>query len=78
MERVGEGAYLLRGLEGDHGFSELKISFRTGSLHSLSLVNPLEQRVDIIFSDVREAGQLTPADFTFTPPPGADIFYYDE
>jgi len=77
VERVAENAYSLHALEGDPGFSELTVHFQGTVLSSLSLVNQLDQRLQITFSDVRTEPPLTPADFTFTPPLDADLFYYD-
>lgn len=78
VERAGQGVYLLRVLEGDPGFSELTVKFQQETLHSLSLINQLDQRLQIVFTEVDSDPGLSPADFIFTPPPEADLFYYDE
>lgn len=72
-----EGEFLLRPLTADAGFSSLVLVFNSGVIERLSFVDNLGQRVEIALSGLDRDTALTPADFDFTPPPGADLFYHD-
>ncbi len=64
--------------EGDPGFRSLTLEFRDGQLSAMDIIDRLNQRVSVQFSDLDADSELTPADFAFQPPPDADLFYYDE
>ena len=44
----------------------------------MEILDKLNQRVVIAFDQLDASAALTPADFAFQPPDGADLFYYDE
>jgi outer membrane lipoprotein-sorting protein len=44
----------------------------------MDIMDNLNQRVHIDFDKVDTTSTLQPEDFAFTPPEGADLFYYDE
>jgi hypothetical protein len=44
----------------------------------MDIQDNLEQSVVIKFTDLDSDSELSSADFAFTPPVGADLFYYDE
>ena len=75
---LGQQQYLLQQRGGESSFRELTLRFAGDTIVGMEVVNKLNQRVVITFSEVDAASALRPADFTFEPPPGADLFYYDE
>ena len=44
----------------------------------MKIQDNLDQFVDIKFTDLDADVELSSADFDFTPPPGTDLFYYDQ
>jgi outer membrane lipoprotein-sorting protein len=44
----------------------------------MEIEDNLDQTVVITFTDLDSESELSPTDFAFTPPAGADLFYYDE
>jgi outer membrane lipoprotein carrier protein len=60
------------------GFSRLSISLRGGIISSMEIIDGLDQRVAISFQNVDTISQLNPDAFTFSPPEGVDLFYYDQ
>ena len=75
---VAEDSFRLqpRGIE--PGFSELLLRLGGEGLRGMEILDKLNQRVVISFDQLDSTPGLTPQDFAFTPPEGADIFYYDE
>ena len=47
-------------------------------LTGMEIQDNLDQNVVIKFTDLDSESALSAADFVFSPPPGADLFYYDE
>ena len=74
----GSDSFTLVPAGGDPGFRRLTLEFRSGQLSSMEIIDRLNQRVSVQFSQLDADRQLTPADFAFQPPPDADLFYYDE
>jgi outer membrane lipoprotein carrier protein len=72
------GEFLLQPLAPEAGFSSLVLTFDGGAIRRLSFVDNLGQRVEVELSDLDAGTALTPADFSFTPPQGADLFYHDQ
>lgn len=70
--------FLLQPHAPDAGFNSLALSFKGGAIQRLSFVDNLGQCVEIELSELDAETVLSPADFAFTPPPGADLFYHDE
>jgi outer membrane lipoprotein carrier protein len=60
------------------GFQRLLVSFKGDVLEGLEIADNLNQRIVIEFEKVDTETKLTPEDFSFTPPDGADLFYYDQ
>lgn len=60
------------------GFRSLDIHFEDESVAGMSIVDNLGQRVEVEFTTVLLNPALGPADFAFTPPPGADLMYHDQ
>jgi outer membrane lipoprotein carrier protein len=70
--------YRLEERTGDGSFRELTLRFAGTTIAGMEIVNKLNQRVVITFTEVDAEAALGPADFAFEPPAGADLFYYDE
>jgi len=60
------------------GFKQLTLYLDNSRLTGMEIQDNLDQRVVIRFSDLNSTNALSSADFAFTPPPGVDLFYYDE
>lgn len=60
------------------GFQRLLLSFSDNGLEGLEIADNLSQRVVIVFESVDTESRLGPEDFSFTPPEGVDLFYYDQ
>jgi len=78
VERNAEGAFLLTPRSGDVGFKRLTLFLDKDQLTGMEIQDNLDQDVVIEFTDLDSRSALTAADFAFTPPAGADHFYYDE
>ena len=75
---VGEGVFRLVPLSATPGFRQLQVTLREYLIESMQIVDNLNQRVDIDFGELRVDSGLTPEDFSFEPPEGVDVFYYDQ
>jgi outer membrane lipoprotein carrier protein len=60
------------------GFLALQVTFSGNSFASLEIADNLNQRIVIAFSQVDSESKLVVEDFSFIPPPEADLFYYDQ
>ena len=60
------------------GFQRLSLSLDSGVLAGMEIIDALNQRVLITFTEVDKSPGLLPQDFAFEPPDGVDLFYYDE
>jgi|TARA_R100000005_G_scaffold26336_1_gene11674 outer membrane lipoprotein carrier protein len=60
------------------GFQELALSLSGDSILGMEVRDNLNQRVVITFSALDTQTAMTPAEFDFAPPPGADLFYQAE
>lgn len=78
VERREEGAFVLTPLTTGVGFSELTLFLNGAQLTGMEIRDNLDQEVVIKFTDLDSRSALSSADFAFTPPPSADLFYYDE
>jgi len=73
----GQGRYRLTPLQQDSAFQSLQVSFAQHQIVGMEIRDNLGQRVVVEFSHL-DRSPLGPDDFSFTPPPGADLFYYDQ
>lgn len=79
VEAVGAGRYRLAPLPGTNpGFKSLIVILGKGQFSGMEIEDNLGQRLFIEFSNVDTETPLTPADFAFSPPEGADLFYHDQ
>jgi outer membrane lipoprotein carrier protein len=78
VEYSAQGAFVLYPQEEGAGFQQVELVLHEGVLSRMNVQDELGQTITIEYFDVDTQTPLTPADFTFTPPAGADLFYYDE
>jgi len=78
IEQVAEGNFVLSPLTDDVGFQQLTLHLNGPVITGMDILDNLNQRVIIEFSQLDSDSGLTGEDFTFTPPDGIDLFYYDE
>ncbi|MEM1113386.1 MAG: outer-membrane lipoprotein carrier protein LolA [Pseudomonadota bacterium] len=78
IESAGEGGYRLLPRATDPGFRALTLGFEQGQLAWMDIVDRLGQRIQLRFFELDSRAELSAADFDFQPPPGVDLFYYDE
>jgi outer membrane lipoprotein carrier protein len=76
--RKAEGAFVLTPASSGVGFKQLTLYLDGAALTGMEIQDNLEQNVVIKFTDLDTSSALGAGDFAFTPPPGADLFYYDE
>lgn len=76
--RKAKGTFVLTPLSSDVGFRALTLYLDQARLTGMEIQDNLDQNVVIKFTDLDSTSALSSADFAFTPPPGADLFYYDE
>ena len=74
----GRGEYILTPINSDAGFQKLRITLGENGPTAMEIDDNLQQKVVIRFSNTARPEALTAADFSFSPPPEADAFYYDE
>ena len=78
VSRTSEQAWTLIPVAGDPGFQQLVLIFSDGAIEGMEILDSLNQRVEVQFSNLDSSTALSPADFAFSPPDGVDLFYYDE
>jgi outer membrane lipoprotein carrier protein len=78
VEQTGEGSFALKPQAINPGFQRLLVSFKGSALEGLEIADNLNQRIVIVFENVDTSSTLSPQDFAFTAPEGADLFYYDQ
>jgi outer membrane lipoprotein carrier protein len=78
VERSAPGTFVLTPLASGVGFRQLTLRLENDQLAGMEIQDNLDQRVVITFSELDSESDLGAVDFAFTPPPGADLFYYDE
>ena len=62
----------------DSEFAEIAVAFNSDGLSQLELKDKLGQRTLIIFQQLITNGDIEPATFYFTPPPGTDVIGGDQ
>ena len=75
---TGKGRFRLQPTAGNPGFRELTLIFSDSTVSGMEIVDNLGQRLFIELVDGQTAPVLRPADFNFTPPAGADLFFHDQ
>ena len=75
----GEGdSWTLIPVAGDPGFQQLVLAFDNSGVAGMEIIDRLGQVVKVTFSNLDRETVLSAEDFAFSPPEGADLFYYDE
>ncbi|MFV0278124.1 MAG: outer membrane lipoprotein chaperone LolA [Parahaliea sp.] len=78
VEEVGPGRYRLTPKATDAAFRELEVEFAGDTITQMRIRDNLGQRLIVEFSRLVRDRPLDKSDFAFSPPPGADLFYYDQ
>ncbi|TXS95763.1 outer membrane lipoprotein chaperone LolA [Parahaliea maris] len=78
VEQAGPGRFRLTPTASGADFRQLEVEFAGNTLTGMEILDNLGQRVDVEFSHLVRDAPLGKSDFDFTPPKGADLFYYDE
>jgi outer membrane lipoprotein carrier protein len=77
VTQVQDDTFILRPRGADAGFQELSLHLRNGEIASMEVLDNLDQKLQVEFSDLISNGELSPSDFAFTPPPEADLFFHE-
>ncbi len=72
------GDYVLTPVDGDPGFKRLTLHVQGNTITGMDILDNLDQRVVIVFTDTDSDRPLTSADFAFEPPEGVDLFLYEQ
>ncbi len=72
------GDFRLTPIEPEAGFRSVVLHFADEGLEGMTIIDTLGQRVEVAFSALTRNPSLTAAEFQFTPPPDADLFYHDQ
>ncbi len=78
ISRPGEGQFLLVPKQEGAGFQQLVLIFSGEELQAMEITDNLDQNVNIALLNLDSTASLTESDFAFSPPPGADLFYYEQ
>ena len=73
-----KGEFILLPVTEDAGFDRLVLVFAGQQILRLTFTDSLGQRVDVELNDLDYSTPLSAADFHFSPPEGADLFYHDQ
>ncbi len=74
----GANEFVLTPLSGDLGFKKLILYLDQTQLSGMEIHDNIDQFVVIKFTNLDANAELSSADFALTPPPEADLFYYDQ
>ena len=77
VTRTETGNFLLSPVNAQASFIELEVALEAGVVTQMRVLDTLEQTLDVSFGGIETDTTLTAADFAFTPPPDADLFYHD-
>ncbi|QIB64064.1 outer membrane lipoprotein chaperone LolA [Kineobactrum salinum] len=78
VERDQRDRFVLIPRDGDPGFLRLALELDGALIRGMEVLDNLRQRVVIEFSALDPTPGLSAADFDFTPPPDADLFYHEQ
>ncbi|MCB1844189.1 MAG: outer-membrane lipoprotein carrier protein LolA [Halioglobus sp.] len=78
VSQHGPGVFFLEAQSANAGFEALTLTLAEGRPAQMDIRDNLKQRIVIDFMKLDGQAALTPQDFEFQPPPGVDLFYYDE
>ena len=75
---IEPGVFFLESLDSEVGFETMTLTLDKGRPSRMDIRDNLKQRVVVDFLELDGSTPLTPEDFAFEPPPGVDLFHYDE
>jgi len=75
---TGQGRYRLQPTTGNPGFKTLTLIFADQQVSGMEIVDNLNQRLFIQFTEVDAESAQAPADYRFVPPEDADLFYHEQ
>ncbi|MEH6634143.1 MAG: outer membrane lipoprotein chaperone LolA [Halioglobus sp.] len=78
VEQLQRGDFTLTPRSDDVGFKQLTLHMQGTAIAGMDILDNLNQRVQISFDQLDDTSALSSEDFSFTPPDGVDLFYYDE
>ena len=78
VEQLQRGDFTLTPRSDDVGFKQLTLHMQGTAIAGMDILDNLNQRVQISFDQLDDTSALSGEDFSFTPPDGVDLFYYDE
>jgi outer membrane lipoprotein carrier protein len=78
VQQPESGRFILTSDAEAGSFRELTLGFDGDTIRTMEIINSLNQRIEIEFLETDPSSKLHPDDFLFSPPPGVDLFYYDE
>jgi outer membrane lipoprotein carrier protein len=78
VQRKAAGTFVLTPQSTEVGFKQLTLYLDKTQITGMEIQDNLDQSVVIKFSNLDSKSALSSADFAFSPPEGADLFYYDE
>ncbi len=76
VEKTSENSFTMLPTGINPGFKRLSVEFQSADFKSLEIVDNLNQRIVISFENIEPDSMLTPGDFVFKVPEGADFFNY--
>ncbi|MCS8642149.1 outer-membrane lipoprotein carrier protein LolA, partial [Pseudomonas aeruginosa] len=65
--------FVLKPKTKDTLFDTLRLSFRSGKVNDMQMIDGVGQRTNILFFDVKMNEALDAKQFTFDVPPGVDV-----
>lgn len=78
VESVGANRFRLTPTADNPDFQWLIVQVAPRGIEAMEIRDRLDHRIEISLSALERDKSLTPADFSFSPPAGADLFYYDQ
>jgi len=76
--KQNEDSFLLTPRSPEVGFKQMTLHMNQAQLAGMEILDNLNQRIVIKFTELDAQSELAGSDFDFVPPAGADLFYYDE
>lgn len=76
VEKTSGNSYAMSPTAVSPGFKRLSVEFQNADFKTLEIVDNLNQRIVITFDNINSETTLTPDDFVFSAPEGADFFNY--
>ncbi len=78
VESLGGDRFRLTPTADNPDYQWLIVQLARDGIQAMEIRDRLDHRIEIKLSALERDAGLTPADFTFNPPAGADLFYYDQ